>query len=153
MVHVFSSRFWQWPSPWRRGSGSLMERKELMLNSPQDSQPWQENKAERPHGGMVYILPCFSLCLSSFSINKKKTANWYHQTLVWLQCDFYCLVYYPEGHNGTEMLLMLVIITCHAVDSSVKPQELEICFHPLNTLLLHYLITSPITSPWQQETL
>jgi len=59
-----------------------MERKEVMLNPPQGSQPLQESEEEHSHGGMVHIALSLSLCLSSFSINKKKLL-----TEIIKQCD------------------------------------------------------------------
>ncbi len=44
-----------------------MERKDVMLNPPQDSQSRQENQAQRPHGGMVHIAQ-FSLSACSLSV-------------------------------------------------------------------------------------
>lgn len=109
------------------------ERSDVESPTGQSAMAGEQSRASTWRNGIHIAVSLFA-CPLSVLITKQLTEI---KTLVWLQCDFYRLVYCPEGHNGTEML---VIITCHTVDSSVKPQELEICFHPLNTLLLHYLI-------------
>ncbi len=87
-----------------------MERKDVMLNPPQDSQSRRENQAQHPHGGMVHIAQSLSV-----SINNKP-ANRNHQILTGYVTST-ALVYCLEGHRCTELNACNdSFITCHTAD-------------------------------------